>query len=893
MEFTPDCDSDNVWPRTRGDSFTSFPQNLFSVGMITHPWAKLKRKDDKDRSSPVVDWHPLIAHSADVAACLEMLLRHTILETRTAHLMGQDDLSEQQIQRLCALAALHDAGKVNRGFQNRSQENPPFTDNHVTPIVGLLKGNENPRKLREALPLKEIYNWYDSDWKLTRSWLQTTWSHHGSPVNNPVLKNKRWDDKALRDLRKVGEWAQQWYPLAFEKKVDSFDNPQLQHLFNGALTMADWLGSNASFFPYEPGRTEPNYAISEARCRARDALKRVGLFPNRYADPCLKNILGGHNPYDVQSRLQDLPTSTEGTITILESATGSGKTEAAIGRFVHLLKKGLVDSMYFAVPTRAAAKQLFDRVVRARDAVFGRDYPPVHLAVPGYLKVDRTEGKRESMFDVRWPGDIDRLGWAAEQSKQYTTSPIAVGTVDQVLLSGLRTKYAHARMAGLARSFLVVDEVHASSAYMTELLHKIVHRHWAIGGHTLLMSATLAAHARSRYTGSAKLSLEESKNQDYPLITHVNGNECIEQVHAQAQSGANKKVSVDFEPLADSLEEIIQIAEQAASKGASVLIIRNTVKSCRALFNNISPSYLLTVKGLTVPHHSRYAAEDRELLDNKIESVYGKKGSKRKGVITVATQTVEQSLDIDADLLITDLCPMDVLLQRIGRLHRHDRTDEGGQSLRPEGYQEAGCVVLTPKNRDLTANIRDSGQAYPNPSPGLGSVYKDLRIIEATWRTLEYHSLISIPCDNRVLVEKSMHPEVVQDITNSSNKWLNHLKYIRTNNRSDVMKAKNNSLYFNKQFTAEENKFSGKCLPTRLGEPNIKVDFPTLIKSPFGNQISGVTLSPYFFDSDERPDDGKAVNLQVAEKAFAFSFAGEEFIYTHTGINKKHDDEST
>ena len=855
--------------------------------MITHPWAKLKREDDRDPTSAVVDWHPLVAHSADVAACLEMLLRHTILETRTAHLMGQDDLSEQQVQRLCALAALHDAGKVNRGFQNRSQQNPPFTDNHITPMVGLLKGDKNPRKLRVALPLKAMFSWYNHNWQLTCSWLQTTWSHHGSPVSISSPKNERWDDQALSDLKKVGEWAQQWYPAAFEKNADSFDSPHLQHLFNGALTMADWLGSSATFFPYEPGRTEPSYAISEARRRSKDALKRVGLFPNRYANSSLKNILGGHNPYKVQSRLKDLPTSAKGTITVLESATGSGKTEAAIGRFVHLLKKGLVDSMYFAVPTRAAAKQLFDRVVRARDAIFGRDYPPVHLAVPGYLKVDHTEGERKGMYDVRWPGDIDRLGWAAEQSKQYTTSPIAVGTVDQVLLSGLRTKYAHARMAGLARSFLVVDEVHASSAYMTELLHKVVQRHWAIGGHALLMSATLGAHARSHYTGGPELSLEESKNQDYPLITHVNGNEPIQQVNAEAQSGANKEVSIDFEPLMDSPKDITQIAEQAASKGVSVLIIRNTVSSCRVLFNNISPSHSLTVKGIAAPHHSRYAAEDRELLDNKIESVYGKKGVKRQGVITVATQTVEQSLDIDADLLIADLCPMDVLLQRIGRLHRHDRKDDDGQSLRPEGYQHAKCVVLTPEERDMTANIRDSGQAYPNPGPGLGSVYNDLRIIEATWRALESRSSISIPRDNRVLVEESVHPEIIQAVTNSSEKWIDHERYVRTDERSDVMEAKNNVLYFNKRFTADTNKFSGKRLPTRLGEPDVRIEFPTSVKSPFGNQISGVTLPPHLFDSDERPGDGEATDLQVTKEGFTFTFAGEDFIYTNLGIEKE------
>src|SRR5699024_7056633 len=154
----------------------------------------------------------------------------------------------------------------------------------------------------------------------------------------------------------------------------------------------------------------------------------------------------------------------------------------------------------------------------------------------------------------------------------------------------------------------------------------------------------------------------------------------------------------------------------------------------------------------SAPHHSRFAPDDRQRLDREIEHHFGKNTDK-EAVIAVATQTVEQSLDIDADLLITDLCPMDVLLQRIGRLHRHDRK-------RPDGFKTARCTVLTPEERDLGQAIHRDGKGSKGKH-GLGTVYQDLRVLEATWRILEDEGVDSwqIPKDNRELVERATHPE--------------------------------------------------------------------------------------------------------------------------------------
>ncbi|MFB6278189.1 MAG: HD domain-containing protein [Salinibacter sp.] len=215
-------------------------------------------------------------------------------------------------------------------------------------------------------------------------WLQVTWSHHGRTVDIEQPDKHLWPDDSPQRLSRFLEWAEEWYPDAFDE-APSLNAPKAQHLFNGALTLADWIGSDTTLFEMDPTRTDPETEIDEARELALDAIHDVGLTVSCDLDSSLTTLLDGYEPYDIQEAVQSLPASSEGTLTVLESATGSGKTEGALGRYAHLLAKKRVDSMYFAVPTRAAAKELHGRIETARDRMFGEDGPPVHLAVPGYL----------------------------------------------------------------------------------------------------------------------------------------------------------------------------------------------------------------------------------------------------------------------------------------------------------------------------------------------------------------------------------------------------------------------------------------------------------------------------------------------------------------------------
>ena len=287
----------------------------------------------------------------------------------------------------------------------------------------------------------------------------------------------------------------------------------------------------------------------------------------------------------------------------------------------------------------------------------------------------------------------------------------------------------------------------------------------------------------------------------------------------------------------------------------------------------------IEANGIVAPHHSRFAKPDRESLDMAIEEQFGK-GSQRNGVVAVATQTVQQSLDLDADLLISDLCPVDVLLQRIGRLHRHPK--ERPPESRPQGYRTARTVVLVPEERSLGSYIRPNGRAF-GPH-GLGTVYEDLRTLEATWRLIEEHDTWVIPEMNRELVEMATHPEALSEIVRSlGGNWAQHEMYVLGTHSADRSHANLLLLQRDKPFGEEEfPRDLNEHIKTRLGEGDRRIDLDEATESPFGNEISKLTL-PFHY-APKADEKATAENIIVEHRAVRFDFAGKTFIYDRLGL---------
>ena len=356
------------------------------------------------------------------------------------------------------------------------------------------------------------------------------------------------------------------------------------------------------------------------------------------------------------------------------------------------------------------------------------------LAVPCYEPDEDAQEAVLQGYRVWWDGHYDNeRPWASENPKRYLSAQIAVGTVDQAMLGALRVKHAHMRAAGLARNLLVVDEVHASDTYMSVVLEALLKAYLGAGGYALLMSATLGSVARRRWLSAGRadaggvegaLPMDEAIKAHYPAVsTMASGGE---KVGAAGENSQEKTVDIKAAPEMQYFEAVARRALTAARAGAKVLVVRNTVAYAIGTQRAVEPaaagdrSLLFACRGRPTLHHGRFAAADRRLLDTQVELLLGKERG-AGGRVVVGTQTLEQSPDIDADLLITDLCPVDVLLQRIGRLHRHAGRD------RPKGYDATTCVVLTPDGADLSPLLTRRPDA--NGLGPYGYVHGDLRVI--------------------------------------------------------------------------------------------------------------------------------------------------------------------
>lgn len=853
-------------------------------------WGKLDLHDDVVRA-----WHPLAHHCADVAACTEALLQQSLLRRRLARLAGRDDLDAVTIARLCVLSALHDLGKFNQHFQNKGRPGALPREGHVRELVRLFDNTNETDAFCAALSPLPITAW--SETGAVEGLLLAAVAHHGRPipVEAPGVQHdpKRWQHQHGLDpfagMRALAADTARWFPDALRDGPPLPDTPAFQHGFAGLVMLADWLGSDRSpeRFPFSASLDDDRIAFARdrARCALADNGIAVGPLARALADGIdYTRFTDIATPHDTQTRMLALPIVPEGSLTLLEAETGSGKTEAALAHFFRLFQAGVVEGMYFALPTRTAATQIFRRVTTAVQRLFAGSpaTPPVVLAVPGYLAVDDLTGTKLPNFEVLWKDDADRTarsqsarhrGWAAEHPKRYLAASIAVGTIDQCLLSALMTDHAHLRATTLLRSLLVVDEVHASDTYMTTLLHEVLRFHRAAGGHTLLMSATLGSSARDRYvSGRPDTAYAHAAQEPYPRIA-LHAPDSAPVVLAPSQ-GRSKDVRVEADPRIDAAESIVQEALDAARRGARVLILRNTVRGCietqRALEAIAPPELLFRVGDTVTAHHARYARDDRQRLDDAIEALLGK-GSPSRGVVVVATQTVQQSLDLNVDLLFTDLCPLDVLLQRIGRLHRHlDRS-------RPEGFATPRCVVLTPAD-DLGRYIGKDGVA--RGPHGIGRVYDDLRVLRATLEQIAARPVWSIPAMNRALVEATTHPEALEAVVPDDPPWQKHHTTVRGNFYAHRELARTSVIDRGKPFG--EAHFKDGQHATRLGLHDRVAILPTACQSPLGACVSVLTVPAWMLRGVT--DETTVEDLRQYPQGFAFRFGEQRYRYDRLGL---------
>ena len=697
--------------------------------------------------------------------------------------------------------------------------------------------------------------------------------------NWPKLPHYNW----RAETETIVDALHRWFPDAFAKDDEQLpDGPLFSHFFAGFAALADWVGSDRRFFEFVTP-FDPHYD-QEARDRAAKVLTSIGLdvrnLPRRPPLP-FTELTGFTQPNPAQAVVGTLKPDER--LVILEAETGSGKTEAALWRFAQLFSAGCVEGLYFAVPTRAAARQLHGRVNAAMERIFGSHTPEAVLAIPGMLAAGSAHGQRLPDWKVLWE---DRQGtvparWAAEHATRFLAATVAVGTVDQAMLAGLMVKHAHLRGSTLSRSLLVIDEVHASDSYMTAILRHLLAAHLAVGGYAMLMSATLGSRARVRWTGETQPAFDAAVATPYPAVwTSGETNP-----RAAGGAGRSKTVQLGLDDMAP--QRAATLALEAAEQGARVLVIRNTVTTAVETWSAAQEiggtEKLLQVAGGPALHHGRFAAEDRELLDRAVETAFTPDPNRTpKGIVVIGTQTLEQSLDIDADFLITDLCPVDVLLQRIGRLHRHILP-------RPASFQKARVVVLTPEGGldRLTAPSFENGLGgWKEKDGGFQGIYRDVAGLELTRRLIEEEPLWRIPEMNRHLVEGATHPERIAALIEEKGEgWRTY--DIKLGGTEAAERNLGCLQRLDRETPYEETRFPDldERIMTRLGEEGVVLMLDPPPSGPFDRKITHIAL-PARWSKGLSSEDAEAVDVHSTEEEMTLKAGERRYKYSRSGVER-------
>ncbi len=688
-------------------------------------WAK------KSIESQNGQWLPLYVHMSDAAEVAKLLWHHWVPSCTKRKIcqgifksrIDSFNFEDSAIPCFTFLAAGHDLGKATPVFQGRLHHSE-FDDSLYNQIieVGLsLENNTHPHEARHHWSSQLILEKYGFSRKLA----VILGGHHGQPPSYKQLNDLRmaykkdlgwgkgqetWNDVqetlleyalALADVTK--QEAQSWQP-----------DITAQVLLNGLVIMVDWIVSNELDFPYVDLSERAKPSIE----RAYESWDMLNL-PDCWCpsndwmntDYYLKHF--SYQPRPVQTAMLNILKKTNNPgIVILEAPMGEGKTEAALAAAESMAYTTKRSGIFFALPTQASANGLFLRICRWIEKLGDGVDHSVQLA---HGKANLNElynsiiksTKEQGAF---WVGGEESEGTGDDAiivhdwftgRKKGILADFVIGTIDQVLMGSLKQKHLALRHLGLANKVVILDECHAYDAYMSQYLYKVLNWLGAYNVPVIVLSATLPGDKRKQliesYLNQDPLveqeydplfdnNIHQAKSLpswvttlDYPIITLTDGYKILqEKVH-----GKRRSISVAIDVLSSD-EQILTIIEDLLSDGGCAGIIVNTVKKaqqiacCLREHFNEDCVYLL---------HSRFIAAERAQKEKVLFEKLGAEGKRPYRCIVVGTQIFEQSCDLDFDVLISDICPMELLIQRIGRLHRHNRN-------RPDKLQNPACYIL-------------------------------------------------------------------------------------------------------------------------------------------------------------------------------------------------------
>ncbi|MGQ3892053.1 CRISPR-associated helicase Cas3' [Legionella sp. CNM-4043-24] len=732
-------------------------------------------KAGKNIKENEIGYHLLPYHSLDVAAVGFRLL--DVNKKLCNDLSAFLDISQEQLRILfCFCLALHDLGKFSSAFQNLYEDK---TNVLMRKKSRHLYDAKNFRHDRLGYYFWCEYIRYHTNFGVDLSKLprrekrilisaleilmDCALGHHGSPIIKEVVAecNKYIENEnvtaAIAFINDITELFKPDFSWILAKDAAWLERlKQISWNLAGVAVLADWIGSDQNYFKYNDEHVSVNDYWSLALIKAEKSLALLD-FHSEFKPAMFHSVEHhfGFKPTPLQNWAEHVSVDDSPQLFILEDVTGAGKTEAALVLTHRLLQAGAADGFYFGLPTMATSNAMFSRVSEHYRAMFAPD------AVPSIVLAHGASEMNDLFKTIQLDKDYDKEDltataqchqWFSDSRKKALLATVGVGTLDQVLLAVLPRKHQSLRVFGLHRKVLIFDEAHAADEYMFELLECLLVAHLHQGGSVILLTATLPLKQRQRlcriWQEGAGVQSASTTCVAFPLATKVSINEeSITEQPLVSPKNLCRSISVHF---LHSEEQCVQRLVAAANSGLCAVWIRNSVDDALRVYQKIRK--ILEPKENCFIFHSRFTLQDRKKIEFKVLKFFGKKATskERKGKILIATQVFQESLDADADVMISDICPIDDLIQRMGRLHRHSRNESGVfQANIKDARSPPEILIHAPKWSEdpglnwLSTNFKNTQHVYRSP----GRLWLGMKKI------IELGNKIVMPENARELIE--------------------------------------------------------------------------------------------------------------------------------------------
>lgn len=599
---------------------------------------------------------------------------------------------------------VHDAGKLCPTFQKKIRMKLP--QEQCQELASINFEYENSWGKHAAVSRSSILAYGGSE-----ALAQILGRHHGGKVTIKPDDCLHFGGPAWADMRHG----------LIDKLLDGDELPapigKCQFLLTGGITiLGDWLASGEIF---------DNPSL-DWQPLVNEALDRAGfIFPKVKPALTFADVFG-FKPNACQEAMMEAVTGPG--IYVLEAPMGMGKTEAALYAAYTLLQRKAVCGIYFALPTQLTSNRMHERMDSFLSSILTKAAGTALAHGGAWLKryMDQQMGREAA------PGGEWFL-----HSRRAILAPFAAGTVDQALMAVIATPWAPLRFLGMAGKAVILDEIHSYDSYTSKLLEELVKLLSEAGATVIILSATLTQSGRSTILSGNGNDSCSGAASSYPLLTAAPNNSAA--VFIPIKGPEPKDIAITI--CSDDAGAMTEILDRAAD-GQQCVWLENTVGEAQAVFRTLAAR--AAGAGIeTGLLHSRFCMDDRATNEEKWTRILGKNGGAERyacGRILVGTQVLEQSLDIDADFMITRICPTDLILQRLGRLWRHNRSN------RPANASQECVILAPPLAYALTAPLKAFGSSARVYSP-----YVLGRSLEI-WDGLKH---ISLPGDIRFLLENT------------------------------------------------------------------------------------------------------------------------------------------